>query len=135
MGNLAQLPEGCENVFIRAVLTEWFLSNASNVESANRLVEHYLTIEFRNEVGIKFGAHADLCLQSPITTLPADHGVGKTDALERTSFYSERQDRLLPAREVLTEIPVTTAPPLVRPLTLQSASPVALEVDFDPHQF
>lgn len=135
IANLAQLPKGCENVFIRAVLVEWFASNNNDTELANRLVEQYRTIEFRNEVGIRTGEQGWICLRDPTTALQADRGVGQTVSLQTTPFSNETGNHLSPVRVPPPESSAPTAASLVHGELPVAAPAPAFDVEFDPDQF
>lgn len=140
IANLSQIPEGDENVFIRAVLTEWFSLNSlsgNSADVAQRLVDKYRIVEFRNANGIR----GEVDPQEP----PSSFAKPSLSAEVAGSRRSEETIAVVSAPIPTVKADAKVAPTV--PLTIQAApamsapasrAPVAtpsLDIEFDPDTF
>ena len=147
--SLSLIPEGAENVFIRAVLTEWFSSNAQSGNSAEvaagRLVDKYRVVEFRNANGIRGDVGAEelpsgTTNHSVVAEVPLSHLAERKVLVESTpASVAAREEKIVVESPVhipkVTDLP---APPnaVVAIAPVAPVAPVpSLHVDFDPDQF
>lgn len=136
IANLSQLPEGDENVFIRAVLTEWFLANANSEESASRLVDLYRVTEFRNANGIRSPDYLEVRLPAPSKAQPSAREVEKALPVKRSLSYADSLDGTPTAQVLPAEVHSPEAAAVERrPPMPQAPAVPAFDSDFDPDMF
>lgn len=140
IANLSQIPEGDENVFIRAVLTEWFSLNSlsgNSADVARRLVDKYRIVEFRNANGIRGEvdpqepssafAKPPLSAEVPWTRLSEE-----TTAVVSAPIPAAKEDA-----KVAPTVPLTikTVPAMPAPPTRAPVATPSLDIEFDPDTF
>lgn len=154
ISDLNLVPEGDENVFVRAVLSEWFAANSlqGNVaEAVSILVEKYRLVEFGNANGIKLRNHDSGGGNTSIEHLTSSAPGGKEQPSDASRSRSKPEIRVaahldLGAKSEPTIASVAT--PVVAPASTVISvptpaqytpsavtSPSHNEVDFDPDQF
>lgn len=138
--NLSQIPEGDENVFIRAVLTEWFSLNALSgkpAEEARRLVDKYKIVEFRNANGIRSDVDPQerpfaftkpsLTTQVPPTTIAEE----KIAVINAPTTTVRLDDKVAPT----VPLTIQTVTAMSDPLTRVPVGAPSLDIEFDPDTF
>lgn len=140
IANLSQIPEGDENVFIRAVLTEWFSLNAlsgNSAEAARRLVDKYRIVEFRNANGIRseVDSHelpSSLSMHLLSAEMPREKIAEEPVAVVSAPIPIPKLEDKVTVPVPLT-IPAVTATPT--PPSVATVGGPSLHVEFDPDTF